>query len=57
MEECSNEELEWIFDHLRLLGEKAFSNNNHQVVRLVNFYCQQVSDKLNASKPLWREAA
>ena len=53
----STEELEWLRRKLIALGEKAFSTQNQPVISLVNFYWSLINDQLQASKPLWREAA
>jgi hypothetical protein len=53
----TREEAEWLLEQLRILGEKAFSNKNQRVVELVNFYWQLMRSQLQASQPLWREAA
>jgi hypothetical protein len=53
----STVELESLRRNLMTLGDKADSVGKHRIVALANFYWKRVNDQLEASRPLWREAA
>ncbi len=53
----STAELESLRRNLMTLGDKADSVGKQRIVALANFYWKRVNDQLEASRPLWREAA